>query len=124
MKGKNKKDLVGLFRSSKAKKTYEVFFFCTMLSGVSGQIRRALMRNPSRRTVLKSAGAAFVVPALSSRARPVDAQSARRRARDEAADTPKIALEAGASLTTTPSSESAAAHDWLNALTYSATACS
>ena len=67
------------------------------------------MRKPSRRAVLKTAGAAFVVPAAIGAARSAAAQTPRRRARDEGPDTPKISLEAGASLTATPSSDSAAA---------------
>ena len=57
------------------------------------------MRKPSRRTVLKTAGAAFAMPVAIGSTRPVDPQTTRRRSRDEGPDTPKIALEAGAALT-------------------------
>ena len=67
------------------------------------------MRKPSRRTVLKTAGAAFAMPVAIGSTRPVDAQTTRRRSRDEGPDTPKIALEAGAALTTAPSADTVAA---------------
>jgi mannonate dehydratase len=80
-----------------------------MLGGVPDRSEEASMRNPSRRTVLKAAGAALVAPAASGSTRRIAAQTPRRRVRDEGRDTPKISLEAGAALTTTPSADTAAA---------------